>query len=151
MCDIFKNTFDTIWEHRHIRIAYYNLYFDAVYYYYPAKGANNAKGFVATLDGNYAQAAQSYGSTVSNNAALAQILAKDYSKATTTLNAVAQPDATTDYLKAIVGARTNDAGQVTSNLKKAISKDSSLAEKALNDEEFAQFVRDSAFLQAIGR
>ncbi|GAP72160.1 hypothetical protein SAMD00024442_26_7 [Candidatus Symbiothrix dinenymphae] len=116
-----------------------------------AQGVNNAQGLVAALDGNYAQAKQSYGNTVSNNAALTQILSKDYAKAGATLNAVAKPDATTDYLKAIVGARTNNASQVTSNLKSAISKDSSLADKALNDLEFAQYVKDGAFLQAIGK
>lgn len=116
-----------------------------------AKGLGNAQGLLAILDGNYAKATQSYGNTESNNAAVAQILAKDYSKATTTLNAVAKPDATTDYLKAVVGARTNTVNQVTTNLKSAVAKDSSLANKAFNDPEFAKYLKDAGFLQAIGK
>ena len=69
--------------------------------------------------GEWAKAANSFGSVKFNNAALAQILTKDYSKASQTLNAVAKPDATTSYLKAIVAARTNDANAVISNLKAA--------------------------------
>ncbi|MDR0834338.1 MAG: hypothetical protein LBN93_09190 [Candidatus Symbiothrix sp.] len=114
-----------------------------------AQGFGNAQGLLSVLDGNYAKAAQSFGSTASNNAALSQILSKDYNKASGTLNAIANPDATTDYLKAIVGARTNNLSQVTSNLKHAIAKDSSFATKALNDVEFAKYLKDSSFLNAL--
>jgi Flp pilus assembly protein TadD len=116
-----------------------------------AQGFGNAQGLLAISDGNYAKAEQSFGNTVSNNAALAQILAKDYSKASTTLNAIAKPDATTDYLKAVVGARTNTLNQVTANLKSAVSKDSSFANKAFKDPEFAKYLKDASFLQAIGK
>jgi hypothetical protein len=45
----------------------------------------------------------------------------------------------TDYLMAIVGARTNNESLVKSSIKSAIAKDASLAEKAANDREFAKF------------
>jgi Flp pilus assembly protein TadD len=110
---------------------------------------NSASGLLALLNGNYNQAAQSFGSTVSNNAALAQILSKDYNKAQNTLNAIANPDATTAYLKAIVGARTNNLDTVVSNLKTAISLKPALASKALNDVEFAKFITNRAFLEIV--
>ncbi|MDR0505529.1 MAG: hypothetical protein LBH32_01750 [Dysgonamonadaceae bacterium] len=110
---------------------------------------NSASGLLAVLNGNYSQAAQAFGNTASNNAALAQILAKDYNKAQSTLNAIATPDATTDYLKAIIGARTNNLDAVTSNLKKAIAADPSFATKALKDVEFAKFISNSKFLEVI--
>ncbi|MDR0798954.1 MAG: hypothetical protein LBN18_04250 [Dysgonamonadaceae bacterium] len=110
---------------------------------------NNAVGYLAALNGNYAQAAQSYGNTVSNNAALAQILNKDYNKAQNILDAVAQPDATTSYLKAIVGARTNNLNTVVSNLKTAVRMNPDLATKAIKDVEFAKYIGDSKFLDAV--
>lgn len=107
-----------------------------------------ALGVLYLKQGEWAKAANSFGSVKSNNAALAQILTKDYSKASQTLNAVPNPDATTSYLKAIVAARTNDANGVVSNLKAAIAKDSSMAKEAAKDLEFAKFAAnaDSASL-----
>ena len=88
---------------------------------------SEALGVLYLEQGEWAKAANSFGSVKSNNAALAQILTKDYSKASQTLNAVAKPDATTSYLKAIVAARTNDANAVISNLKAAIAADKAMA------------------------
>ena len=99
---------------------------------------SEALGVLYLEQGEWAKAANSFGSVKSNNAALAQILTKDYSKAAQTLNAVPNPDATTSYLKAIVAARTNDANGVVSNLKQAIAKDSSLKNEAAIDLEFAK-------------
>ncbi|GHT04167.1 hypothetical protein AGMMS49525_10200 [Bacteroidia bacterium] len=114
-----------------------------------AQGFSNAQGLLLVMDGNYAKAAQAFGNTVSNNAALSQILSKDYSKASATLNAIANPNAKTDYLKAIVGARTNNLSEVTTNLKNAITKNPALAAKALKDVEFAKYLKNSSFLQAV--
>ena len=74
-----------------------------------------------------------------NNAALAQILAKDYNAAKNTLVAVEKPDATTYYLLAVVGARTNNEQMVTTNLRQAVKLDSNYATRAANDLEFAKF------------
>ena len=104
-----------------------------------------ALGVLYLKQGEWAKAANSFGSVKSNNAALAQILTKDYSKASQTLNAVPNPDATTSYLKAIVAARTNDANGVVSNLKAAIAKDSSMAKEAAKDLEFAKFAANADF------
>ena len=108
-----------------------------------------ALGMLYLEQGDYAKAVSSFGAAKTNNAALAQILTKDYSKASQTLNAVTRPDATTDYLKAIVSARTNDAAGVISHLKAAISKKKSLAREAANDLEFAKYAKDAAFTSLV--
>jgi len=117
-----------------------------------ASGVNElseALGVLYLEQGEYEKAANSFGSVKTNNAALAQILTKDYSKAAQTLNAVANPSAITSYLKAIVAARTNDASGVISNLKSAISADKSLAKEALNDLEFAKYATNSDFTSLV--
>ena len=110
---------------------------------------NEALGVLYLEQGEYAKAANSFGAVKSNNAALAQILTKDYSKASQTLNAVPTPDATTSYLKAVVAARTNDANGVISNLKDAIAKDASLKNEAAIDLEFAKYATNSDFTSLV--
>ena len=110
---------------------------------------NSAMGLLAVADGNYARAVGSFGNTPSNNAALAQLLTKDYSKALSTLNAVANPTGITSYLKAIVAARTNNLNDVVSNLKQAIQLDPSLARKAATDLEFVKYITNQNFLSLI--
>jgi Flp pilus assembly protein TadD len=100
---------------------------------------SDALGVYYLKQGDNAAAANAFGDSKSNNAALAQILTKDYSKAKTTLAGIANPDATTYYLSAILGARTNNESSVLSNLKQAINLDSSLASQAANDLEFSNF------------
>lgn len=106
---------------------------------------SEALGVLYLEQGEWAKAANSFGSVKSNNAALAQILTKDYNKASQTLNAVPNHDAITSYLKAIVAARTNDANGVVSNLKAAIAKDGSLKKEAAIDLEFAKYATNSDF------
>lgn len=96
-------------------------------------------GLMYIQKGDYNRAVQSFGNTVSNNAALAQILTKNYSKAQLILDAVPKKDATTYYLAAIVAARTNSASGVAGNLKSAIQNGASTSEIA-NDIEFAKFL-----------
>lgn len=110
---------------------------------------SEALGVLYLEQGEWQKAANSFGSAKTNNAALSQILTKDYSKASQTLNAISNPDATTSYLKAIVAARTNDANSVVSNLKDAIAKDKSLAKEAANDLEFAKYATNSAFTSLV--
>lgn len=105
-----------------------------------AAAANAAAlGNLYIAQGQYARAAASFGDTKSNAAALAQIMAKDYTKAKNTLDKVANPDAYTYYLAAILGARTSKAAEVAQNLAKAVKLDPSLLEKAKNDVEFVKF------------
>ena len=110
---------------------------------------NNALGLLALNSGDYSKAANLLSETTSNNAALAQIMNKNYSGAMNTLNAIQSPDATTSYLKAVVGARTNNVNDVVSNLQQAVSLDSSMANKAINDLEFAKYITNSQFLKVV--
>ena len=107
-----------------------------------ANTANEALGNLYIKQGQYDRAVNAFGDTKTNSAALAQILAKDYNKAKNTLNAVKNPDAYTDYLMAIVGARTNNADLVKSSMAKVAQKDASLAAKAQDDREFAKYANE---------
>lgn len=107
-----------------------------------ASGSNTFNEILGNLNiakGNYSQAQLNLAQTQSNSAALAQILNKDYANAKKTLSAIKTPDAITSYLKAVLAARTSDAGALKSNLKAAIAGDSSLKEHAAKDLEFAKY------------
>ena len=101
-------------------------------------GLGGALGTYYLMEGDNSQALRAFGDTQSNNAALAQILNKNYSAAQKILNNIT-PDATTYYLKAIVGARTNNESEVMTNLRKAISLDRNMAAQAATDLEFSAF------------
>ena len=103
----------------------------------PEAGA--ALGVLYLNEGKVSNALNSFGNEKSNNAALAQILNKDYSAAQKTLSAIKNPNATTYYLAAIVGARTNNENMVMSNLRQAIKLDNSMLAKAKKDLEFASY------------
>ena len=100
---------------------------------------NDALGVYYLKTGDNTAAVRAFGDSKSNNAALAQILTKDYSKAKQTLAGISTPDATTYYLMAVLGARTNNESMLNTNLRQAIRLDSKLADAARNDLEFAGF------------
>ena len=105
-------------------------------------GANTFKEVMGNLNiakGNYTQAASDLKGTISNSAALAQILAKDYASAKNTLANIKNADATTNYLKAILAARTGDSSNIANSLRSAIQQDPTLATRAANDLEFAKY------------
>lgn len=109
---------------------------------------NAALGTLYTKRGDYAAAKKAYGESATNNAAVQQILDEDYAAASKTLANIKEPNATTAYLKAIVGARTNDKAAVIENLKAAVAQDAQLKARAAQDIEFAKFAEDAEF-QAI--
>ncbi len=105
-----------------------------------ASGSENvslALGALNIAKGNYAQAEKDFGDSKSNTAALAQLLNKNYSDASKTLDKVAEPDAVTDYLHAIVAARRSNKFAANSYLKDALQKDPSLKTYADNDLELS--------------
>ena len=108
-----------------------------------------ALGVLYLLQGDYAKSVSSFGASKTNNAALSQILSKDYSKASQTLNTITRPDATTDYLKAVVAARTNDTNAVIENLRAAFAKKPALKREAALDIEFAKYATNAAFASLI--
>lgn len=114
-----------------------------------AKELNETLGNLYIAQGQYDRAVSAFGDAKTNSAALAQILSKDYNKAKSTLDSVEHADAYTDYLKAVLGARTNNTSMVTDNLKNAISKQPSLAKKAASDLEFSKYFTNSAFASLV--
>jgi len=100
-----------------------------------ANGLNEVLGNLHLAQGKYAQAEQDFGKQMTNSAALAQLLNKNYAAAAQTLQNVKNADATTDYLKAIVNARQGNNSAAAQALKAAIAKDASLAAYAANDLE----------------
>lgn len=107
-----------------------------------ASSLGETMGLLYLQKGDYNRAAQSFGDVKSNNAALAQILTKNYSKAGQIIDAIAKKDATTYYLAAIVAARTNNTSGVVGNLKSALDNGFSTKD-ILNDIEFAKFLTNS--------
>ena len=114
-----------------------------------AEELNEALGNLYIAQGQYDKAVNAFGDIKTNSAALAQILAKDYNKAKNTLAGVATPDAYTDYLMAVLGARTNNTSMVTSSLKNAVAKNPALAKKAASDLEFAKYFTNADFMNII--
>ena len=115
---------------------------DAEMYIAKGVGANNfdeALGHLYVGQGKYSQAAAKMAKSGNNSAALASILAQDYSDALKILSGIKNPDAMTYYLRAVLAARMEDKSEVTDNLAKAIALDPSLAKKAANDAEFSDY------------
>ena len=109
-----------------------------------ATGANGLSEILGNLNlakGNYAQAEQDFGDVYSNSAALAQILNKNYASAAVTLKYVKNPDATTDYLKAILAARMGNNSDAADALRAAIAKDAAYAKYAATDLELQKVAK----------
>ncbi len=110
---------------------------------YMAKAGNSndlncVQGAVNFVKGNYKKAAVDYKDVNNNMAALAQIMAKDYSAARATFNQIGENgDALTNYLHAVLSAREGNKFAAKSNLNDAIEKDPSLKQYAEDDLEFA--------------
>ena len=77
------------------------------------------------------------------------MLNKEYSKARNTIENIVNPDAITQYIKAVLGARTSNIAFVYDGLKEAIKLDPSLAQKAANDLEFRKYAQDKTFQSII--
>ena len=114
-----------------------------------AKVGDEALGNLYIAQGQYTRAAELLGKEATNSTALAQLLNKDYNLAKTTLTKIENPDANTHYLKAVLGARTDNAALIYDGLKNAIKLDPSMAQKAINDLEFAKYVTNEAFQSII--
>lgn len=104
-----------------------------------------ALGYLYLKRGEYSSAETAFGETISNNAAVAQVLNGNYAKALKTLNQIANPSATTELIRAIIAARTNDNNGVISALKSAIAKDGSIAYHLAGNLEFQKYLSLPAF------
>ena len=119
-------------------------------YFGAATGAgqevNYNKGIVAIKSGDYAAAVNYFGQCNCVNAALANVLAGNNNEALKKLNAENKECPMSYYLKAVIGARTNDATAVIENLKKACSLDASFKQLAATDMEFIKFFENNDFV-----
>lgn len=102
-------------------------------------------GTVKVKEGDYPTAVEMFGSNKTFNAALAKLLAGDLDGALSVANEIEEPDASVDYLKAVIGARQKNYDMIMNNLKSAIDKDAAFKDRAKKDLEFADFSDDSAF------
>jgi len=114
-----------------------------------ATGAGNEVnynlGIVAVKKAQYDTAVKQFGECTAANAALANILVGKYNVALDKLNANTSDAAIVYYLKAVVGARTDNNNLVFTNLETAVAKDASLKATAKSDMEFAKVFEDAKF------
>lgn len=115
-----------------------------------ASTLGEAMGVLYMKQGDYNKAVQSFGNAKTNNAALAQILTKNYNQAQQTLNGVAKKDATTYYLSAIIAARTNNISGVAGNLKSSMDM-GTRASDILTDAEFARYLTNPDLRNMLNR
>ena len=104
-----------------------------------------ALAYLYLKQGEYMKAETAFGETVSNNAAEAQLLNGNYAKALKTLQKITTPSATTELIRAIIAARTNDNNGVITALKSAIALDGSVAYQIADNLEFAKYKNLAAF------
>ena len=114
-----------------------------------SKAAAEALGNLYIAQGEYGRAAVLFEDKYTNSAALAQLLNKDYSTVRETLDNIKNPDATTYYIKALLGARTSNIAFVYDGLKQAIKLDPAMAKKAAGDLEFSKYLQDATFQSII--
>lgn len=120
-----------------------------------AKGANVSynKGIIAIKKGDYAGAMSNFRSANKQdyNYALAQILSGDAQGAKTTLDNMKPEQLTADhyYLRAIAGARMNNAEVVTTNLTRAVQLNPEVRTWAKEDVEFLKWFGNPTFEGAI--
>jgi tetratricopeptide (TPR) repeat protein len=122
-----------------------------------AAGLNGVKGSAAIVMAKYNEAVSAESSAANTadnlyNKGLAQVLNKDYQNALTSFNEATKLDsnhAWAFYGAAIASARQSNVDGVVSNLSSAVKVDPSLKEAALSDLEFAKFVTNEAFRNAL--
>ncbi|MFN3404434.1 MAG: OmpA family protein [Cytophagaceae bacterium] len=121
------------------------------------KGIMGVKGVLEIKQGKYNEAVQSLSKAsetndVLYNLALANLLRRDFEAAKKGFESLKSADANNAwvfYLAAVTASRMNNEGEVTANLKKAVSLDKKLSEKAVNDLEFAQYRNSENFKNAL--
>lgn len=113
-----------------------------------AASLNEALGLLYIKQGEYNKAEQQFADVKSNNAALAQLLTKNYSKAQRTIDGIKDKDATTYYIASVIAARTNNVSGLVDNLKAAMKNGVSLADISL-DGEFAKFLSNEDVMKRL--
>jgi tetratricopeptide (TPR) repeat protein len=110
---------------------------------------NNNLGIINIIKGKYDVAVSNFGNASIYNAALAKLLNKNYDAAISTIGNSKDESAESFYLKAILGARTDNSDMVFNNLRTAVGKDVKLKTYAKKDVEFLKYFNDETFKSII--
>lgn len=103
-------------------------------------------GVIAITKGQYDAAVNYFGTAPCFNAALAQLLEGNVTQAKATLDRTTETcEGRIPYLKAVIGARTDDRNYMLAGLREAVSINSVWKANAKTDLEFAKFWADDAF------
>ena len=107
-------------------------------------------GILNIMSGDYGQAVDNMSGVSTFNSALANLLDGDNESALRLIDASDDKSSAAGYyLKAIIGARTDNKDLLMNNLRTAISKDSSLKDKAKKDAEFLKYRENADFGQLV--
>ncbi|MEJ5264192.1 MAG: tetratricopeptide repeat protein [Bacteroidales bacterium] len=106
-------------------------------------------GILNIIKGKYDIAISYFGNACDYNAALAKLLNKNYEAAINTIGCSKDESAQAYYLKAILGARTDNSDMVFNNLRTAVAKDIKLKAYAAKDVEFLKYFEDETFKSII--
>ena len=108
-------------------------------------------GVIAITKGEYDKAVNYLGTEPSYNLALAQYLKGDVPKAKATLDSMKDLGKTgkPSYLKAVIGARTDDKNYMLTNLREAVGLNAEWKAYAKTDLEFAKFFNDDTFKSTV--
>lgn len=103
-------------------------------------------GTIAIINGEYDKAVNFFANEPVLNNALAHVLKGDLSKAKNMLdNMETCKCGTPAYLKAVIGAKTDDKDYLLNNLREAVELNAKWKVYAVKDVEFAKFFADSDF------
>jgi tetratricopeptide (TPR) repeat protein len=102
-------------------------------------------GIVNVIKGDYDAAVNYFGNVCKANAGLAKLLKKNHEEALKNLECIDNPSPEVAYMKAIIGARTDNDNMVYSNLRTAVGKSAELKKRAANDLEFVKYFKDETF------
>jgi outer membrane protein OmpA-like peptidoglycan-associated protein len=102
---------------------------------YTANASKEAKALAAAAEGNYAQAQSEL---EGYNAAIAATMNADYTAAKQFIANDATAEA--DYLRAVIATKQGDMATATAELKSAIAKDASYAERCKKDVNLRQYI-----------
>lgn len=123
-------------------------------YFGAASGSGNEVnynlGLVNIRKGDYNRANQYFRSYADPNTALVKILSGNYNGALSDLEDFDRPNCfMKEYLKAVVGARTNKEDLVIESLKKAVAYNPGIKAKVATEMEFAKFFENPRFREII--
>ena len=102
---------------------------------YTANASKEAKALAAAAEGNYAQAQSELSGY---NAAVAATMNADYTAAKQFIANDATAEA--DYLRAVIATKQGDMAAATAELKSAIAKDASYAERCKKDVNLRKYI-----------